>query len=185
MNREYIFKIVIGGAGGAGKTTLLIRYLKNVFKSDTALTVGVGFYTKELVRDGKKVILSLWDLGGQDRFRFLQPSYCLGARAGIIFFDMSRLDTLSQVEDWTKMFRRHTNSSIPIVLCGAKLDMVDPEMVESINDIAKETMEKFGLKSYITTSSKTGLNVEETVNYVVDLLVTQAKTKPPASPGRK
>nr|MDO8109308.1 Rab family GTPase [Candidatus Sigynarchaeota archaeon] len=178
---EFTFKIVVGGAGGVGKTTLLLRYLKNVFKTDTALTVGVGFHTKELERNGHKIALALWDLGGQDRFRFLQPSYCAGARAGIIFFDMARLGTLSQVKEWATMFRKHTSSSLPIFLGGTKLDTIDPELVDGINAIAKETVEKLGLIGYMTTSSKSGTNVEEIINNLADMLVsqaTQSKTAP-------
>jgi small GTP-binding protein len=170
---NYTFKIVIGGAGGVGKTTLLHRYLHNEFITDTALTVGVAFMSKEVVRDGTRAMLSLWDLGGQDRFRFMQPSYCAGAKAAIVFFDMTRLDTAMQVKEWVAMFRAHASPNIPIVLSGTKLDLVEPYMMDSVNCYAKELMEKYGLSYYITTSSKTGENVEETFNYIVDAILLQ------------
>lgn len=176
MNADYTFKIVVGGAGGVGKTTLLHRYLHNVFKTDTTLTVGVTFKTKELVRNGQKITLALWDLGGQDRFRFLQPTFCQGARAGLIFFDMSRLGTMEQVKDWVAMFRKHASPGIPIILGGTKLDLVDPEMIGEATDLAREIVEKLGLTCFVPTSSRSGENVEEIITNVVDMLVAQASS---------
>jgi small GTP-binding protein len=171
---HYTFKIIIGGAGGVGKTTLLHRYLHNVFLSDTAMTVGVQFFSKEIERDNNKIMLSLWDLGGQDRFRFVQPSYCLGAQAAIVFFDMSRLDTALQVKDWITMFRAHGSPNIPIILGGTKLDIVAPESLDEVNDFATELLQQLGLTYYLTTSSKTGDNVGAIFDYLVETLLLQA-----------
>ncbi len=173
-NPDYAFKIVVGGAGGVGKTTLLHRYMHNVFKADTTLTVGVTFQTKDFIRNGKKITVALWDLGGQDRFRFLQPTFCLGARAGIVFFDMSRIGTIEQIKDWVTMFRKHAAPDIPIVLGGSKLDLVDPEMLNVANAYARETVEKLELTDYVPTSAKSGENVEAIITNLVDMLVTHA-----------
>ncbi|MEX2685103.1 MAG: Rab family GTPase [Candidatus Sigynarchaeota archaeon] len=174
INPEYTFKIVVGGAGGVGKTTLLHRFLHNVFKADTSLTVGVTFKTKELTRNGQKVTLALWDLGGQDRFRFLQPTFCQGARAGIVFFDMSRFGTMEQVKDWVAMFRQYAYPHIPIILGGTKLDIVDPRTLRDATDYAKEMVDKLGLTGFVPTSAKSGENVEEIITTLVDMLVAQA-----------
>ncbi|NMC04483.1 MAG: GTP-binding protein [Candidatus Lokiarchaeota archaeon] len=178
---DYIFKIVVGGAGGVGKTTLLHRYLHDVFKTDTTLTVGVAFQTKEIIRNGLKISLSLWDLGGQDRFRFLQPTYCQGARAGIVFFDMNRFGTMEQVKDWVAMFRKHAFPGIPIILGGTKLDLVDPGMLDMVTSSAKESVEALGLAGFVPTSSKSGENVEEIILNLVDMLVAQAASAKPAA----
>jgi len=156
-----------------GKTTLLHRYIHNEFLTDTSLTVGVAFLSKEIIRDGTRAMLSLWDLGGQERFRFMQPSYCAGAKAAVVFFDMTRLDTAMQVKDWVTMFRAHASPNIPIILGGTKLDLVDPETMDSVNAYAKDIVNEQGLSYYITTSSKTGENVEEIFNYIVDTLLQQ------------
>ncbi len=171
---EYRFKILAGGAGGVGKTTLLHRYVHNVFKTDTSMTVGVSFKTKDIFRNGQKIVLALWDLGGQERFRFVQSSYCQGASAGIIFFDMSRLDTIDQVKDWVTMFRQHASPNISIVLGGTKLDLVDPEMLGEAIDYAKDIVESLGLNGFVPTSSKSGENVEEIITIVVDTIMAHA-----------
>jgi len=169
--QTFILKIVVGGAGGVGKTTLLHRYLHGLFKDDTTMTIGVSFVTKEINRPNAKIKLSLWDLGGQDRFRFLQKSYVQGARAGIVFYDMTRIDTMMQVKDWVTMFRDCVSPEMPIVLAGAKYDLVDPAMLDSTNEFAKETMEQLNLSTYFMTSSRTGMNVNELFNHLVDVII--------------
>ncbi len=171
--QTFVLKVVIGGAGGVGKTTLLHRYLHGLFKEDTTMTIGVSFASKEVTRQNAKIKLSLWDLGGQDRFRFLQKSYCQGARAAVVFFDMTRLDTMLQVKEWVNMFRETISPQMPIVLAGGKFDLVDQDMLEGTNDYAKEIMTSLNLSSYFVTSSKTGMNVDELFNHIVDALVSQ------------
>ncbi len=174
---SYLFKIVVGGAGGVGKTTLLHRYLHNVFVPNSTMTIGVAFHSKEVVIEGlqKRIKLALWDLGGQQRFRFLQTSYSAGARAGIVFFDMTRFDTMVQVKDWVEMFRTHASPGMPIVLGGTKLDVVDPSLVEETNQLARETAAQLGLQAYIPTSSKSGTGIEEIFKYLVDVLLLQSQ----------
>ena len=173
--RNFLFKVVCGGAGGVGKTTLLHRYLHNEFLTDTALTIGVDFHNKEVFRDEDRVLLTIWDLGGQERFRFFQPQYCDGARAALIFFDITRITTAFEVKDWAEMFRVNASPDIPIILGGTKLDLATPELVEQANDYAKNLIDELGLSCYYTTSSLTGENVEEIFNCTVDLLMAQIK----------
>jgi small GTP-binding protein len=173
----YTFKIVIGGAGRVGKTTLLIRYLKNIFQSDTTLTIGVGFYNKDVIRPGVTSKLAIWDLGGQDRFRVVQSQYVAGAKAAIVFFDMSSLDTMQQIGEWITLFRTSANASIPILLCGTKEDLLPPGALESVSVEAANALEKYGLVQFYPTSSKTGRNVAEVFDHIVDLLLASVGMK--------
>ncbi|MEX2683145.1 MAG: Rab family GTPase [Candidatus Sigynarchaeota archaeon] len=178
MSEEtYIFKVVVGGAGGVGKTTLLHRYLHGKFLPGSAMTIGVEFHSKDIYLNQlqKKIKLALWDLGGQQRFRFLQSGYSAGAKAGIVFFDMTRIDTMDQVKDWVNMFRKHASPGLPILLGGTKLDLVDADVIEQVNHYARETAANLCMPAYIATSSKTGQGVNEIFTYIVDTLVVQSQ----------
>ncbi len=176
-DESYLFKIVIGGQGAVGKTTLLHRYLNGVFLQNSSMTIGVAFHAKEVYYEGlqKKIKLSLWDLGGQDRFRFLQANYSAGARAGIVFFDMLNFSTILQVKNWVEMFRTHAGPDIPIILVGTKLDLIQPDQLEEINEYARETASDLGLNCYVPTSSKTGENVDVIFQYIIDTLVVRCQ----------
>jgi len=172
--QTFIYKIVIGGAGGVGKTTLLLRYLHGIFKTDTGMTIGVNFFNKDVNRPGACAKLAIWDLGGQERFRLFQPQYVLGARAAIIFFDMARLQTMGQIDEWLTLFRTSASPSIPVLLCGTKHDLLSPDSIQNVNQEAMEIVEKHGFVHYYPTSAKNGLNVEAIFDHLVDLLLAQS-----------
>ena len=61
------FKVIIFGDAGCGKTTLAQRFLTNLFKSDSKMTIGIDFEVKSLEVEEKKVKLQIWDFGGEER----------------------------------------------------------------------------------------------------------------------
>ncbi len=118
------------------------------------------------------MVLTLWDLGGQERFRFLQPSYVRGARAGVVFFDMSNPTSIYQVREWVNLFRNNTTEQIPIVLGGSKLDCVPCDQLEAVKKEALDTVNEFGLVCFIPTSAKDGTNIEELMYPIIDHFLT-------------
>ena len=100
MKKKYIFKLLTAGEGGVGKTTLLRRYIDNVFEASTKMTIGVEFFIKELLIDSNQCSLQLWDFAGQEQFRFMLDAYVIGAKGALLMFDLTRLMTLKNLEEW-------------------------------------------------------------------------------------
>jgi Ras-related protein Rab-1A len=48
--------------------------------------------------NGDIVKLQIWDTAGQERFRTITSTYYRGAHAIIIVYDVTRLDTFSDIE---------------------------------------------------------------------------------------
>ncbi len=174
---NFIWKIVAGGMGGVGKTTFLLRYMTHEFVGDTSMTIGVNFHTSVLDRNGDKVTLMLWDLGGQERFRFVQGSYIKGAAAALMFFDVGRLATLYDLTDWFKLIRDNTSPTIPMLLIGTKIDLEDTETQAMAKEEALHVVKEQHLLGYVPTSSKSGSNVEEAVQQMVSILIDREKQK--------
>ena len=158
MPEKFILKILTAGEGGVGKTTLLRRFVEGQFSAETKMTIGVEFFLKEIELDNKQCTLQLWDFGGQERFRFLLESYVLGAKGALLMFDLTRLITLDNLEQWVKIVRRW-DPSLPILFIGTKIDLDDEIMVK--DDYAISFKEKFNLFDYYKISSKSGENVSE------------------------
>ncbi|MHA1764589.1 MAG: Rab family GTPase, partial [Promethearchaeota archaeon] len=99
------YKFVIFGDAGTGKTTLTHRFLTNVFISDSKMTIGVDFQIKTLTIENKKVKLQIWDFGGEERFRFLLPTYLRGANGGIFLYDITNEASLLHIDDWLDVIK--------------------------------------------------------------------------------
>jgi small GTP-binding protein len=158
-DREGAFKLCIFGDGGVGKTTLVNRYLTKVFDEDIKMTVGADFYVRDLEIDGKKVVIRIWDFGGEQRFKVLLPSFAKGADGGIFMFDITRYTSVKNIDDWLSIFEKNVREEIPIIMVGGKLDLQEKRSVETEDAI--ELSEKFNLQGFFECSSKTGDKVEE------------------------
>ena len=157
-----MFKIIIFGDGGVGKTTLITRYLTGVFRSDSEITIGVDFHVKKIEIEGKRVSLQIWDFAGEERFRFLLPSYVIGASGGIFLYDITRYSSFKNFDSWLEIFKkgyRGDNHQLPVLMVGSKLDLEYKRAVS--REEAYELAKKNNLYGYIECSSKDGQSVED------------------------
>ncbi len=146
-------KVILTGNFGVGKTSLFNRFVYDRFSDKYLTTIGVKVNKKVVQIDDHEISILLWDIAGEITQDKVPVSYFLGA-AGIIYvFDLSRPLTFKNMDkdiDYLKQLL--PNSSIKIV--GNKKDLVEPSELTSIVD-------ELTLKCNITTSAKTGENVEE------------------------
>jgi len=156
MPQKFILKILTAGEGGVGKTTLLHRYVEGKFSAETKMTIGVEFFLKETIIDSNHCTLQLWDFGGQERFRFLLESYVLGAKGALLMFDLTRLMSLENLQQWINIVRKG-DPNLPVLFVGTKLDLTDEIQID--DDYAMSFLNDFNLIDYIKISSKTGENV--------------------------
>jgi len=172
---DAMFKIVFFGDGGVGKTTLINRYLTGVIKSDSVITIGVDFHVKKVDIDGKRVSLQIWDFAGEDRFRFLMPSYVVGASGGIFMFDITRYTSLRNFNDWIEIFKKGfkgDNHQMPVLMVGSKIDLEYKRAVS--REEAFELAKKNNLFGYLECSAKNGENVQEIFEEIARLMMLKA-----------
>ncbi|MFX1476501.1 MAG: Rab family GTPase [Promethearchaeota archaeon] len=165
---DHTFKIMLLGQPDVGKKALTDRFCYDIFNPSERLTIGVDFHVKEIYLHGKRIKLQIWEFAGEERFRFLLPSYCLGANAALIIFDITNSQSLEDLVQWIKILREQAGD-VPIMLVGSKLDLEEfreLNRAEGIN-IAK----KYNLSSYSEISTKTGENVEKTFEALTEMLL--------------
>jgi len=155
-SKPILLKVITCGEGGVGKTTLLHRYIEGIFLADTRLTIGVEFFLKEIQIDEEKILLQIWDFGGQEHFRSLLSNYATGARGALLLFDLTRPSSLNQIDQWVNICRQN-NPDIPIIFLGAKLDLIDGITID--DEFAIKFIEEYNFFNYLKISSKTGENV--------------------------
>ncbi len=173
---DVMFKICLFGDGGVGKTTLLGRYLTGLFKSNQTITIGVDFHVKKIDVNGKLVLLQIWDFAGEKRFRFLLPSYVLGASGGIFMYDITRYSSLKNFPEWITIFKKGfigaKDKPLPIIMVGGKLDLSFKRAVPTNEafDLAKSNK----LYGYIECSAKDGRNIDDIFTEIAKLMLQRA-----------
>ena len=159
-DKKRVFKIVTSGEGAVGKTTFLHRFVNGTFIDDLQMTLGVEFFKKDIEIGDTLYELIIWDFGGQEQFRSLLTSYIEGTSGAFLMFDLTSIErTLRNIEEWLSILKKRVE--IPILLVGAKYDLIDEKHYSLYKKNILEIKEKYNFIDYIETSSKTGLNVEK------------------------
>ena len=163
------------GDASVGKTSFTKRFCYNLFNPSERLTIGVDFHVKTIDLHGKKIKLQIWDVGGEERFRFLLPTYCLGANAAFLLYDVTRSQTLDNITEWTNIVRQK-GGPIPIMLVGAKIDLGDAQR-EVLREYGIQVAEKHNMASFGEISSKSGQNVDKTFEVLTELTLEKIENR--------
>lgn len=118
----------------------------------------------------KTILLQIWDFGGEDKYRFLLPSYAYGTFGAIFMYDISKIESLANFREWISVFKsglKKENDDIPILLVGGKLDLENSRTcLEQEKKNLLDTGIFFGI---IECSSMTN----ENINQVFELLLKE------------
>jgi small GTP-binding protein len=160
--KQNFFKICIVGDSGAGKTTILHRYLSGRFKSKAEITIGSNFFVKYLKLPEIKNLLTLqvWDLAGQEYFKWVRLAFYKSAKGIIYVFDLTRKDTLERLKNWKEEIEGQIGNC-PSVLVGNKTDLINPQAQIIMKEEIKKYCQNLGTRAYFETSAKLGINIDD------------------------
>lgn len=172
------FKVLIIGDVSTGKTAMVNRLVNDSFSEKYKATLGCEFGLKVIEVGGRKVRVQLWDLAGQDRLGGISRLYCRDANGALVVSDITNERTVERALSWKSQVDEHIRmpdgSRIPMVLCINKYDLVTPA----------DSMSPAGLQRLVTqnefasgyfTSARTGLNVEDAHNKLVEEIFRRIK----------
>ena len=161
----YNFKIVLIGPTGVGKTSLVNRYVTNQFRDDYIPTLGVNIMIKEIMFDknSPKIQLSIWDVGGQEKWARVRYMYYKGSSAALVVYDITSPKSHSLVLDMVKEYESSVlKKEIIFMLVGNKLDLEENRRVNS--EKGEKMKAQINARKFFETSAKEGDNVEEEFN---------------------
>lgn len=172
MTGKRVYKIIVAGDGGIGKTTLLKIFCYNENFAKQNITIGNEIFLKKgKTKEGQEFFLQIWDLSGQDRFRFLIDSFVKGAVGAILGFDVKRRQSFINLKKWLELLREY-DPDMPIVLMGTKKDIGYHPTLKP--DMALKFIEEYRLKTFVEVSSKERENISKPFKVLIEDIVPGA-----------
>ncbi len=157
-------KVCLIGEGAVGKTSLIQRFVYDAFQDRYVATLGTRVTKKELrldlpgVGEESRVVLMIWDVMGQKSVRdLLQEGWFHGTQGILMVCDVTRPETLSELEGW-KTSVEGVAGDVPSYLLANKSDLREDARITS------DDLEPYGEKwdcPFTFTSAKTGDGVEK------------------------
>ncbi len=168
-------KICLVGEGAVGKTCLIRRFIHDQFDDRYISTLGAKVSKKEMTigTDGDQVNvdMTIWDIMGEKGFReLLKEAYFHGAQGVLAVCDVTRMETLTDLDDWVAAVVKVTGN-IPVEFLANKVDLKEQQAVQA-EDL--EAAAKAHGAPYLFTSAKTGENVEEAFADLAKLISARA-----------
>eukprot|EP01013_Petalomonas_cantuscygni_P022264 TRINITY_DN4260_c0_g1_i1.p1 TRINITY_DN4260_c0_g1~~TRINITY_DN4260_c0_g1_i1.p1 ORF type:complete len:179 (+),score=20.56 TRINITY_DN4260_c0_g1_i1:113-649(+) len=112
-------ELCLVGLENAGKTTLL-NVLAIGQAVDTLPTVGLDVK----VFQRKDVKMKVWDLGGQERYRYEWPRYTAGCDVIVFVVDAAAVDRIELArKELHRLLDDQNLSGIPLLVCLNKIDI--------------------------------------------------------------
>ncbi|KAI8827426.1 ADP-ribosylation factor-like protein 8B [Chytriomyces hyalinus] len=165
--RSIFFKqemeLTLVGLQNSGKTTLVNVIANGEFTEDMIPTV--GFNMRKVTKGA--VVMKLWDLGGQARFRAMWERYCRGVNAIVFVLDSADHAKIPAARtELHTLLDKPQLVNIPILVLGNKNDLPGALTVEAV-------IEQMGLKSITnrevscySISAKNSVNIDLTLQWL-------------------
>ena len=156
------------GSSTVGKSSLITRYAKNIFRESSYSTVGIDYQTKTFSMFDRTIVLKIYDTAGQERFRGLARAYYKNADGILLMYNIADRGSYNDVENWRKEIKENASKKAILLLIGNKCDL------EEKRETSKEEAEKLAKEyemDYFETSAKTGYNVNEAIEHLVETVL--------------
>ncbi len=174
-------KVCLLGNAAVGKTSLINQFVHSVFDDDYISTMGTKISTKDVILKlptpeapeiEVKCSLSIWDIIGQIEYRNLIDRYFIGADGGLFVCDVTRPETLHDIQKWMTLLFNKTGR-IPVIIMANKSDLTDEAQL-TVQDLERWAL--FYQTKFFMSSAKSGLGVEDSFSELSGRMVGAAMT---------
>jgi Ras-related protein Rab-1A len=130
----------------------------------------------------KTIKLQIWDTAGQERFRTITSSYYRGAHGIIVVYDVTDMDSFTNVKQWLHEIDRYAADNVNKILVGNKSDLEATRVVTT--EQGQEFADSLGMV-FVETSAKTNSNVEQAFLAMTTQIKARMKSQPNVPVGDK
>ena len=151
-------KVTLIGSSGVGKTCILERYTEKIFNENYRPTSGASYSQKVLEIENRKLILSIWDKAGQEKYSSLSKYFYKDAYIVCLVYDITNLNSFKDLQEkWYKDLQTFGEKYTILAVVGSESDCYENEEVPE--DEARNYADKINA-IYMLTSAKKGNNIE-------------------------
>jgi small GTP-binding protein len=163
-------KVCMAGEAMVGKSSLIRRYVLDAYDEQYTATLGTKITKRSLAvahpRDGRRIEVNLivWDIMGAPTLRdLLKEAYYHGAQGVLGVVDLTREETLRELDAWSRSIRT-VAGTVPTYVVVNKSDL---EAQAAFDRDAIDTFCRERGYPWSYTSAKTGAGVEEAFEALV------------------
>jgi small GTP-binding protein len=167
-------KFCLLGDGASGKTCLVSRFVDNEFNKGYLPTIGTNVSTKKITIHRSdldktfEIETVIWDILGQLGYRkLLHPAYLRGAIGAILVCDLTRRETLENLDSWIDSLYTEWRW-VPSIIVANKSDLAGETEIH-YDDIKKVAM--YFDFPFFKSSAKTGENVSEIFSVLAEEII--------------
>ncbi len=179
-------KIVLLGDSAVGKTSLIRRYVIDEFHDHYIETIGTKVSRKdiEIEIDDEEYSLNLqiWDVLGQKAYSAVQSRALVGIDGAIIVADLTRKETLDNIDSYWIPTLRRVVADAPILFLANKMDLQDEAQftVEELENLSAKNNPS-DINNFYLTSAKTGENVNDAFMSLAKMILTSKNIRDPSA----
>lgn len=116
-----LYKSIIVGDPSVGKTSLINYYCKPKTAILQSMPEGIVYQVKQVNLTEGSAKITIWDMTKPIRLRKQREVFYRGAHTGALVYDVTRPETLDNLDEWHKDLRSIC-PEIPLVVVGNKFD---------------------------------------------------------------
>ena len=172
FSMEKTRKVIIVGNSGVGKTSVMFTFVEGEFREHFA-TIGAGERSKEMVIEGIKVNLDIWDTAGQEKYRNQLRMYMTNAAVAIVMFDVTDEESFNDVPSWVQTVREGTEPDTKIFIVGNKTDL--EKTAGSYMERGDKLADELNAVAFFQCSAANGKGVNELFTAVAEAALSVSR----------
>ena len=177
LKRESLFrfdlKIIVIGTSGTDKTQFVNKWTKNSFNDTYKSTIVSEYGFKVFEYEERFYRIQLWDVAGEDKNAKLTKTFSKDAHGVIVMTDATdirtRDDAIKRKNSVDESATFIDGEKLPCILVENKIDLLETPDEDDIT--LEEFCNKNGFLRGFRASSKTGKNVEESLNFLIEKII--------------
>lgn len=147
------------------------RFVYDRFDDKYLSTIGVKVSRKSIIVPQKDDVIELnmmiWDLAGSEEFTPIRARYLSGAAGAVLVCDLTREETLNNIEDYVNDFHR-VQPGAKIVLAANKVDLTGQISINS--QTVSELANRLQIPHFFT-SAKVGDDVDLLFRHLGEIII--------------